>query len=329
MRETINCIDSGTEYCPCHLAESNECIMCSQLQGKCFCDCLHWNGVCIYQDFKSNKSKAKEERKTYNCLVIKKEIYDNDLLLIEFEVPHKLAIDLVKPGSYIFIRTNENIYFDVPISILESDIEKNTIAIMIEIRGIKTKKLLEIEKGGEITIRGPYWNGVFGLKEIDKQKNNKVLVIARGIGLAPMMPVVRKLSQNNNELNLILDKAGYKEKYIENYLEDYKYNLIEKKVLDKGDLSEEVKVLIKEFVKDKGVKYIHLAGADILTVKVIEYLEEINEQEVLLSCCNNTKMCCGEGICGSCTVRFSGRRVKRLCKLQADPRSIFEGRRLI
>ena len=105
--------------------------------------------------------------------------------------------------------------------------------------------------------------------------------------------------------------------------------LIEKKVLDKGELSEEVKVLIKEFIKEKGVRYIHLAGADILTVKVIEYLDEISEQEVLLSCCNNTKMCCGEGICGSCTVRFSGRRVKRLCKLQADPRSIFEGRRLI
>lgn len=329
MRETINCIDSGTEYCPCHLAESNECIMCSQLQGQCFCDCLHWNGVCIYQDFKSNKSKAKEERKTYTCLVIKKEVYENDLLLIEFEVPHKLAIDLVKPGSYIFIRTNENIYFDVPISILESDIEKNTIAIMIEIRGIKTKKLLEIEKGGEITIRGPYWNGVFGLKEINKQRGNKVLVIARGIGLAPMMPVVRKLSQNDNELNLILDKAQYKEDYIKDYLQDYNCNLLEKKVLDKGSLSEEVKVLIKEFIKEKGVKYIHLAGADILTVKVIEYLDEINEQEVSLSCCNNTKMCCGEGICGSCTVRFSGRRVKRLCKLQADPRSIFEGRRLI
>lgn len=329
MRETINCIDSGTEYCPCHLAESNECIMCSQLQGQCFCDCLHWNGVCIYQDFKSNKSKAKEERKTYTCLVIKKEVYENDLLLIEFEVPHKLAIDLVKPGSYIFIRTNENIYFDVPISILESDIEKNTIAIMIEIRGIKTKKLLEIEKGGEITIRGPYWNGVFGLKEINKQRGNKVLVIARGIGLAPMMPVVRKLSQNDNELNLILDKAQYKEDYIKDYLQDYNCNLLEKKVLDKGSLSEEVKALIKEFIKEKGVKYIHLAGADILTVKVIEYLDEINEQEVSLSCCNNTKMCCGEGICGSCTVRFSGRRVKRLCKLQADPRSIFEGRRLI
>ena len=70
---------------------------------------------------------------------------------------------------------------------------------MIEIRGIKTKQLLNIESGGEITIRGPYWNGVFGLKNIRKQKNNNVLVIARGIGMAPMMPVIKKLVENDNK----------------------------------------------------------------------------------------------------------------------------------
>ena len=75
-----------------------------------------------------------------------------------------------------------------------SDIDNNIISIVIEIRGIKTKKLLNI-KGGNITIRGPYWNGVFGLKNIRKQKNNETLVIARGIGMAPMIPVIRKVSE--------------------------------------------------------------------------------------------------------------------------------------
>lgn len=330
MRETIDCIDAGTEYCPCHLAESNECILCSQLQGSCFCDCLNWNGVCIYHEFIGNGSKAKKGRKTYNCLVEKRVLYGPDVLLIKFKAPHKLAIDLVKPGSFVFIRTtDENIYFDVPISILESDIENNIITIMIEIRGIKTKKLLDIKEGGEITIRGPYWNGVFGLKNANKQFNEEVLVIARGIGMAPMIPVIRKLYLNNNNINVILDKTPYSNNYVEEFLDQYKPNIIEETVLEKGDLTDEVKVLIKSHIKDKGVKYIHLAGADILTVKLIEYLDKIGYKDVKLSCCNNTKMCCGEGVCGSCTTRFSGRRVKRFCKLQADPRNVFEGRRFI
>ncbi|WP_291650880.1 sulfide/dihydroorotate dehydrogenase-like FAD/NAD-binding protein [Clostridium sp.] len=329
MKEAVDCIDAGTEFCPCHLAESNECILCSQLQGSCFCDCLNWNGVCIYHEFINNGSKSKEGRKTYNCLVEKKVLYQNDVLLIKFRAPHKLAIDLVRPGSFIFIRTNENVYFDVPISILESNIETNVITIMIEIRGIKTKKLLDIKEGGEITIRGPYWNGVFGLKNLDKQVNNNVLVIARGIGMAPMMPVIRKLSLNNNNINLILDKAPYRDSYVKEFLSEYDVNVIEESVLDKGQLTDEVKVLIKSYIKDKNVNYIHIAGADILTVKIIDYLDNIQGEDIKLSCCNNIKMCCGEGVCGSCTARFSGHRVKRFCKVQADPRNVFEGRRFI
>jgi hypothetical protein len=170
FKETIDCIDAGTEFCPCHLAESGECILCSQLQGNHFCDCLNWKGVCIYQEFHDNGNKAKEQRKTYTCKVCDKVLYPDDVLLVKFEAPHKLVIDLARPGSFIFVRSEENVYFDVPISILDSDIETNIISIMIEIRGIKTKQLLNIESGGNITIRGPYWNGVFGLKNIGKQK---------------------------------------------------------------------------------------------------------------------------------------------------------------
>ncbi|MBB6623859.1 sulfide/dihydroorotate dehydrogenase-like FAD/NAD-binding protein [Clostridium gasigenes] len=329
FKETIDCIDAGSEYCPCHLAESGDCILCSQLHGSCFCDCSNWKGVCIYQEFKYNGEKAKEGRKTFNCLVEEKLLYENDVLLLKFKAPHKLAIDLVKPGGYIFIRTDPNVYFDVPISILESDIETNIITIMIEVRGIKTKKLLGIEKGGEITIRGPYWNGVFGLKNIQKQKNRNVLIISRGIGMAPMMPVIQKFTANNNKVYLLLDKEPYKDNYVKEYLDKYNVTPIFMNTIDKGDISSECKSMINTFISEKNISNIHIAGADILTYKIIDYMNEINNTKVLLSCCNNTKMCCGEGICGSCTTRFSGHRVKRFCKVQADPRNVFEGRRFI
>ena len=58
--------------------------------------------------------------------------------MIFYEAPHKLVIDLARPGSFIFVRSEENVYFDVPISILEADIDNNIISIMIEIRGVKT-----------------------------------------------------------------------------------------------------------------------------------------------------------------------------------------------
>lgn len=329
FKETIDCIDAGSEFCPCHLAESGECILCSQLQGSHFCDCLNWKGVCIYQEFHDNGNKAKEQRKTYTCKVSEKILYPDDILLIKFEAPHKLVIDLARPGSFIFVRSEENVYFDVPISILESDIETNIISIMIEVRGIKTKQLLNIKAGGNITIRGPYWNGVFGLKNIGKQKNNETLVIARGIGMAPMMPVIEKLIENGNSVTLLLDKQPFKDIYVSEWLD--KLNIVpqEMNLIEKGQLSPEGKVAIKSIVKYNNISLIHIAGADILTYSVIDFLDSLERQDIDLSCCNNFKMCCGEGVCGSCTARFSGHRVKRFCKVQASPRGIFEGRRLI
>ena len=328
-KEKVDCIDCGTEYCPCKLAESGECIICSQLQGECFCDCANWKGVCVYQEYFNNGMKAKEVRKTYSCKVDKVLKLEKELVMIQFEVPHKLAIDLVRPGSYIFIRTDENYFFDIPISIMDSDIENNTLTIVVEIRGVKTKRLNEIKEGGEIVIRGPYWNAVFGLDNINKQKNNNCLVLARGIGMAPMMPVIRKLHANGNEVDVYIDKSPFKDIYVKDYLDPYDVSVRETNLLDKGKLSDEGRLIIKHSIEEKNIGYIHLAGADILTYSVIEYLDEIGRGDILLSCCNNFKMCCGEGICGACTARFAGHKVKHFCKLQCDPRSIFEGRRFI
>ena len=293
FKETIDCIDAGTEYCPCHLAESGECILCSQLQGSHFCDCLNWNGVCIYQELYNNGNKAKEQRKAYTCKVSEKVLCQDDVLLIKFEAPHKLAIDLAKPGSFIFIRSDENVYFDVPISILDSNIDTNIISVMIEIRGVKTKQLLNIESGGEITIRGPYWNGVFGLKNIRKQKNNNILVIARGIGMAPMVPVIKKLVQNDNKVTVIVDKQPFNDVYVSEWLD--KLNIVpqEMNLIEKGKLSPEAKVAIKSIIGYNNISLIHIAGADILTYDVIEYLDYLDRQDIDLSCCNNFKMCCG------------------------------------
>ena len=317
------------QACPCHLAESGECILCSQLQGSHFCDCLNWNGVCIYQEFYNNGNKAKEQRKAYSCKVSEKVLCQDDVLLIKFEAPHKLAIDLARPGSFVFIRSGENVYFDVPISILDSNIDTNIISIMIEIRGVKSKQLLNIESGGEITIRGPYWNGVFGLKNIRKQKNNEVLVIARGIGMAPMLPVIKKLAQNDNNVTVIVDKQPFNDVYVSEWLDNLNIVPQEMNLIEKGKLSPEAKVAIKSIIGYNNISLIHIAGADILTYNVIEYLDLLDRQDIDLSCCNNFKMCCGEGVCGACTARFSGHRVKRFCKVQGSPRAIFEGRRLI
>ena len=329
INEKIDCIDCGSEYCPCHLAESGECLICSQLQGKCFCDCVNWEGVCVYQELFNNGGKARKTRKTYNCTVIKSNLIEENLLELNFIVPHKLAIDLIKPGSYIFIRTDNNQFFDIPISVLESNIDNDTVTTVVEIRGIKTKRLLNINKNDTIVIRAPYFNGVFGIKDLCKVQNSNVLVLGRGIGLAPMTPVVKKLCSNNNEIDVLVDYAPFNSNFVKSYIRKFNIEPVETNLITKGNLSKECEFLLTSAVKEKNVSLIHIAGADILTYNVIKFLDDLGRPDILLSCCNNFKMCCGEGICGACTNRYAEHKVKRFCKLQCSPRSIFEGRRFI
>ncbi|NRT39807.1 hypothetical protein B0I63_002089 [Clostridium beijerinckii] len=36
VKEAIDCIDAGTEYCPCKLAEYGQCLTCSNAKEKFF-----------------------------------------------------------------------------------------------------------------------------------------------------------------------------------------------------------------------------------------------------------------------------------------------------
>ncbi len=324
--EIRDCIDAGTEYCPCHLAETGDCLLCSQLSGKTFCDCINWKGVCIYQEYKWNGEKAKKGRKIYSCKINKKENVERNVVVFSISAPHELVKNLTQPGSYVFLRSSKTSqFYDVPISIMDIDVEENLLIVAIEIKGIKTKSINSLNNGDNILVRGPYWNGDLGLRNIYKSKEGTSVIIARGIGQAPMVPVLKKLYSNGNKIIVVMDKANYKSSFVKKYLELCNCTVISCNTLQSGAISEELKNTIEGLIDNENINLIHCSGPDILNYKVLEYIGS----RVDFSCCNNAKMCCGEGICGACSTRFKGHRVKKLCKAQIDPKYIFEGRRFI
>ncbi len=138
INHRLECIDIGSDYCPCYLAELNECIVCSQLQGKEFCDC-NWNGVCVYQDFIWSKRKAKAKRETIVADIIDKQSINKNLIILTLSVPNKMARDLNEPGSYVFLRNELSpSFFDAPMSVMYVDEINGIIKIAVQINGPKT-----------------------------------------------------------------------------------------------------------------------------------------------------------------------------------------------
>ena len=339
--EIKDCIDAGSPYCPCHLAETGDCIICSQLSGKDFCDCINWKGVCILQEFVWNGNKAKEGRGNYEIEILEAEEYNPDIYLFTCSVSHKMAVELQYAGSYAFFRNKDtNTFYDVPISIMEADIDKNTIKFAIEMRGIKTKSLKDLGKGNKINIRTPYYNGILGLKKILRVKGGNSIVCARGIGAAPSIPVIKKLNSLGSSITFIYDSAKKDLDFIKPYLYKYCKEIIELNTLNSGELSKEYKDEIKTLVEKEDIDLFHVDGPDILIFKTLEYFknlycskmkiaEDVADEVLPFTSSNNAKMCCGEGICGACSVRYKNHVVKRLCKYQSNPSNIFKDRRLI
>lgn len=327
--ENKECIDQGSEYCPCHLFETGDCIICTPPNEEKGCNCTNWKGVCIYQEYIWNGNKPKECRKSYTVEIASKENYLGGINVFTLKVPMKLAAELVYPGSYLFIKADSSLpYYDMPISIMDSDSQLGEIKVAIEKRGIKSKSFSKLELGNKVSIRAPFWNGILGLKKIYNVKNSKVIIIVRGMGTAPSIPVIKKLYENGNKVELLLDDGGKDISFIDPYINEFSIETFKLSTLSSGQLSQEAKSFLMHEKGKGGVELIHCDGPDILIYDVLNYLDEM-KYEVPVSCCNNIKMCCGEGICGACTLRYKNHNIKRLCKMQIDPKNLFKDRRLI
>ncbi|MBN4063074.1 MAG: hypothetical protein COA82_00905 [Alkaliphilus sp.] len=300
------CVDVGSEYCPCYLAEMNNCITCSRLRGEEFCDC-NWSGICIYNEFYFLNNRKREMRKHQRYEILKRENITDSIIIFTIKVPHILARDLKHPGSYVFIR-NKNFehYFDIPISIMEVDDESDQIKIAVEVHGIKTESIKLVDDC--LLIKGPYWNALFGIKLMKKAKNINCLVIARGIAQAPAVLATDYLLKNNNRVDVIVDKGSTNTNFIKRYT---KANILS----DKLNLyKEEGQNLIKSSLESVDYSLVLICGSNALQKEILVHVNDYDNLNVALT--NNKEMCCGEGICGACTVYDSCGIPMRSCKTQ-------------
>ena len=96
-----------------------------------------------------------------------------------------------KPGQFVELSVFG--YGEAPISISGED--NRNIDLSIRAVGNVTKRMHRMNVGEYVGIRGPFGNGW----PLEKAKGKNLLIIAGGIGLAPLKPVVDYVCKNRNE----------------------------------------------------------------------------------------------------------------------------------
>jgi dihydroorotate dehydrogenase electron transfer subunit len=105
------------------------------------------------------------------------------------------------PGQFvnIEIKDTSEIFLRRPFSIFEVDYSLNTISLIVKILGRGSKKLTEIKKSETLSIIFPLGKGfTFPVK------NDKVLLIGGGSGVAPMLFLAKESGLNRNNVSLLL-----------------------------------------------------------------------------------------------------------------------------
>ncbi len=228
--------------------------------------------------------------------IVKKERLAERIYRLEVEAP--LIAKSRKAGNFVIVKTGK-LGERIPLTIVDSDIEKGTITIVIQEMGVSSQKLCALEEGEYITdLVGPLG------KPTHIAKRGTVLACCGGVGAAPILPIVTAFKEAGNKVITIL-AARKKELLI---------------------LKEELKAVSDEFIimtddGSEGKKGLITAGMeDVIAREKIDECIAIGPGIMMKFCALTTKkydiptmvslnaiMVDGTGMCGACRVTVGGK----------------------
>lgn len=192
------------------------------------------------------------------------------------------------------------------ISISSDPLKQNTIAHTIHRLGVVTSELSRLKRGNFIGLRGPFGNGW----PVDRVKGMDICIVAGGIGIAPLRPVLYSIFQNRKEYGRIFLLYGARTPL----------DMLYRVELEQWSKLSDVNVLVTVDHSDSSWKghigvvtnlfsYIELntlhtiamvCGPEIMMKFTIRELQQrgIPLEQIYLSLERNMK--CGIGLCGHC-----------------------------
>ena len=233
--------------------------------------------------------------------IVKKQKFSEKVYLFEIEAP--LIAKSRKAGNFVIVRVGEK-GERMPLTIADADIERGTITIVVQTVGLSSSKLCQLNEGDYITdVVGPLGNATH------IENFGTVLCAGGGVGVAPMLPIIKALKEAGNRVLSVL--AGRSKDLI--ILEDEVRKYSDRVVImtDDGSYGEKgvVTVGMEKLINEEHVDKAFAIGPPIMMKFCCLLTQKYNiPTDVSL----NTIMVDGTGMCGACRLTIGG-KTKFVC----------------
>lgn len=230
---------------------------------------------------------------------------------IKKETKDTFTIELDTPNKFEFKAGQFNMLYlfgvgEVAISISGDQSKREKLIHTIRNVGSVTNRISNLKKNDVLGVRGPFGSSW----QIEKFQNKDILIIAGGLGLAPVRPIIYYILNNRNSFNKVTILYGTKnpnEIIFKNELHKWKssFDIDLQIIVDNPDSNWKgntglITTLIKNLnlVLDNTIAMI--CGPEIMMkVSAIEVENKgLNPQNIYLSMERNMK--CAIGLCGHC-----------------------------
>jgi dihydroorotate dehydrogenase electron transfer subunit len=207
-----------------------------------------------------------------------------------------------QPGQFVTIRCGEELTLRRPLSIHQIA-ESSQVYFLFKLIGKGTAWLSLRRKGEKLDILGPLGHGFYV-----RPTSKKLLLVAGGIGIAPLTFLAEQALAQEKSVTLLLGARAKDELYPQKFLPDGTKTII---TTDDGSYGEKGKVtdIMPRYVN--WADQIYACGPLAMYKTIVDERQQWqNKKPVQVSL--ETRMGCGIGACFSCSIKTKN-GTKRVC----------------
>ena len=223
--------------------------------------------------------------------------------VFKFVVEAPLIARSRKAGHFVIVRVGEK-GERMPLTIADSDLKNGTITLVVQEVGLSSTRLCELSEGDYITdVVGP-------LGQATHIENFGTVVCAGGgVGVAPMLPIVRALKNAGNRVITVLAARTKELIILEKEMRESSDEVVI--MTDDGSYGEKglVTTGIESIIKREKVNKCFAIGPAIMMKFVCDLTRKY---EIPTDVSLNTIMVDGTGMCGACRITVGG-KTKFVC----------------